>query len=448
MSVVRKRYIDMTEGVLWKQLTLFAIPLIMGDLFQQLYNTADSVIVGRYIGKQALAAVSATSHIVNTVIGIFTGLSTGATVSIARFFGAKESENLSKAVHTTFFLTLVLSIVLTLAGVGGTPLMLKILATPADVYPVAKGYLTIYFAGISGLIFYNMLGGILRAVGDSTHPMNALIIAAAVNIVLDLLFIVGFGMGVAGAAIATIAAQYMSALYLLIFLTNTKDAYRLSLKKISYDGKILRDIINIGLPTGIQKSVTSLSNVLVISHINYFGSSAMASWGIYQKVDQIDTRIINSMSVAVTTYTSQNIGAKKEKRINAGLRTAIAVSSVMMIVVAIIGIALRRPIVQLFKGDAEVYQYTSTFMCTLLPMRLLLSISMMYSGLLRGFGDSKLTMFILLGCHVGLRQLYLSIGWQYIQTIPFVVSSYVIPWIVSITIQAVYKHVKYDKIIK
>lgn len=438
----------MTEGVIWKQLMLFAIPLILGDLFQQLYNTVDSIIVGRYISKQALAAVSSTTNVVNSVIGIFTGLSVGATVTIARFFGAKDSEKLSDAVHTTIVLTIVISIILTAVGVLGTPFLLMALGTPADVFHDAKIYLQIYFGGISGLTFYNMLGGILRAVGDSRRPLIALIFSAVINIALDLISILVFDMGVSGAAWATVIAQILSMLYLLGVLICNNEAYALRFSKIRADRVILKRIFNVGIPIGIQKSITSFSNVLVLSHINYFGSSAMAAWGIFQKIDQVDTHVLNSMSSAVTTFTSQNLGACKEKRINTGLRTAIGLSAIIVFAVASLGISFDDVIISLFNGDAEIGYYVKIFFRTMLPMRLILCVSFLYSGLARGFGDSRIPMYVMLGCHVGLRQLYLYFGWPYIKSVPFVVSSYMFSWVVSLVIMAFFKHKKYDKTIK
>ena len=434
----------MTAGTIWRQLLLFAIPLILGDLFQQLYNTADSIIVGRFVSKQALAAVSSTSNVVNTVIGIFTGLSTGATVVIARYFGAKDSGQLEKSVHTTLALTVVMSLLLTTLGMLGTPFLLKTLGTPEDVLPVAKQYLLIYFAGLSGLIFYNMLSGILRAIGDSRHPTLALIVAATINIVMDLLLIVGFHMGVAGAAYATIGAQYMSAFYLLALLMRADQAYGIRLKQIAFDRPILKDIVNIGLPIGIQKSLVAFSNTLVLSHINFFGSGAMAAWGVFQKVEQIDLRITNSMSVAVTTFVSQNLGAKKEARIRDGFRTAIVLTMGILALVAALGIGFRRQIVALFNPEEDVLYYASILFCMMLPIRFLPGTIMLQAGVMRGYGDSRSPMLIMLIGYVAIRQIYLNIGWHYIQTIPFVMSSYIFSWILTILWMSIYKHKKYD----
>ena len=441
---MKKRNIDMTEGLIWRQLLLFAIPLILGDLFQQLYNTADSIIVGRFVSKQALAAVSSTSHAVNTVIGIFTGLSTGATVAIARGFGAKDDGMLERSVHTTIALTVVMSVVLTALGVLGTPLLLTTLGTPEDVFPVARQYLRIYFSGLSGLIFYNMLSGILRAVGDSRHPTYALVVAAAVNIVMDLVLIVGFHMGVAGAAYATIGAQYLSALYLLGLLVKTDQPYGIRMKKIAFDREILRRIVNVGLPVGIQKSLVAFSNTLVLSHINFFGSGAMAAWGIYQKVEQIDLRIVNSMSVAVTTFVSQNLGARKEERIRDGFRTAVILTMSTIALVGALGIAFRRPIVELFTREPDVLHYASIFFFIILPLRFLPGLIMLQAGVMRGYGDSRTPMFIMLAGYIVVRQVYLNIGWQFVRSVPFVISSYVFSWVVTLLWMSIRKHRKYN----
>ena len=424
-----KAQIDMTQGSIARQLIVYAVPLLLGDMLQQLYNTADSMIVGNLISRQALAAVGATSNIVNVLVGMFTGISTGATVVISRYFGARQSEKLPAAVRTTLCLTAALGVLFTVLGVAGTPMMLRLLKAPADVYPVAKTYLRIYFMGISGLILYNMCAGILRAIGDSRRPMYVLIFCSVTNIGLDLLLIAGFSMQVEGAAIATIVSQFLSAGILLYILWHTQSLGALR-EGARVDREMLREMIRIGLPMGIQKSVVSFSNRIVVSYINLFESGAMAAWSIYLRLDQIILHTYQSMSAATTTFVAQNSGAQKYGRIKQGIRTALLLTMLTVCAYAVTFAVLRYPLVRLFNQDAEVLYYGSTVIGLLPPFQILNTISQIEAGALRGKGDSKTPMLIMLVSYVAARQAYLHIGWRYFRTFAFVVMSYPFSWIV------------------
>ena len=257
--------VDMTQGSIPGNIISFALPLFCGNIFQQLYNTVDSIVVGNFVGKEALAAVGSVDSVIFTFIGFFLGMATGAGVVISQYFGAKDEKNVSRAVHTTIVFTFVLSVVCTVSSLFALPLFLKLLAIPADVYDEARVYLQIYFAGVSGMLFYNMGSGILRAVGDSRRPLFFLLFSSVVNIVLDLLFVAVFKMGVAGAAWATIISQGLSALLVLFVLVREKEMYRLSFKKLKLDRFMLRNIVKIGFPSGLRMMIVSFSNVFVQS---------------------------------------------------------------------------------------------------------------------------------------------------------------------------------------
>ena len=429
----------MTEGVIWKQLLLFSIPLILGDLFQQLYNTVDSVIVGRFVGKEALAAVTSSETIINIVVGVFSGVGTGATIVTARYFGAKDDDGLRRSIHTTVAFTLLLGAALTVLSTLAAPLLLRLQATPADVYPHALTYLRIYFLGISGLIVYNMLSGLLRAVGDSRRPLICLVICAVLNMGLDLLLVIVFGMGVAGAAIATIAAQFVSAFVLLGMMLRTGGAHRLEPRRLSIDRTILGRLLGVGIPIGVQKSLIALSNTLVLSRINYFGSSATAAWGVYRKLDTLINHIVQNMGLAVSTFISQNLGAGHTGRIRRGSATALALSMSMCVTLQALMLVFRRQLIALFNTDAEVLSYGSLIFLTSLPLQFFTAIGQHEAGVVRGYGNSRAPMLIYILCYIVIRQLYLNVLWVFFKTLPVAVSCYPFAWAVCAAMMYLYR---------
>ena len=331
MERQKKKDTDMTEGVIWKQLLWFALPLMVGNVFQQFYNTVDSIVVGNFVGKEALAAVGSVGSIINSVIGFFGGLATGASVVIAQSYGAKNDGKVSIAVHTTFCMTLVLCVVFTIVGISATPFLLRFMSMPDDVIGEATEYLMIYFSGVSGLMIYNMGAGVLRAVGDSKRPLYFLVFSACVNTVLDLVFVVKLHWGIAGVAWATVIAQGLSAVLILVVLFRANGAYRLVLSKMKTDRGALQEIVRIGFPSAVQQTVTAFSNVFVQSYINSFGSNAMAGWSAYGKIDQFMMLPMQSVALAATTFVGQNHGARREDRVKKGTRTALGLSMVISI---------------------------------------------------------------------------------------------------------------------
>lgn len=436
---MRSRTRDMTEGVIWKQLLLYAIPLILGDILQQLYNTADSIIVGRFISKQALAAVTSTSTIVNTLVGLFTGISMGATIVIARHFGARDRQKLQETVETTLVLTVILSAVLTWVGVAGTPLMLHLLATPDDVYSSALVYLRVYFAGVSGLILYNMMSGILRAVGDTKRPLYSLAVTSLLNIMLDLLFVIVLKMDVMGAALATVLSQFASAILLTYFVCGPGGLFRLRLQDMKIHREPLVQILASGLPIGIQKSLVAASNTVVVAKINTFGSGAMAAWGVYRKLDQLVMHIAQNVSLAVSAFVSQNIGAGKTSRLKEGVRVGLGLAlSVTMSIHAVLLLA-RYPVIGLFNQDSDVLTYGAGILLQTLPLHFASVIANVQGGDLRGRGNSTAPMVFTMLSNIVLRQLYLHIGWLRWPELWFVVSSYPFGWFCNMLLTTVYR---------
>lgn len=400
---------DMTQGSIARLLAGFAVPLMIGYLFQQLYNTVDSLIVGNFISKQALAAVGCTGPIINTLIGLFSGLAGGAGVVISQYYGAKDHEKLGKAVHTTVTLTLAACVVLTILGVWATPYMLQMMDTPEDVIGEAAVYLRIYFGGVSGLLLYNIGSGILRAVGDSTRPLYFLIFSAVMNTVLDLFFVAVLRLGIAGAAIATIVSQFVSAILVMLLLMRSGEAYRLSLRQLGMSAGMLRRICSIGIPSSLQMGITAFSNIFVLGYINHFESSCMAGWTVYNKLDALAMLPMQSLSMALTTFVGQNLGAGDLKRAKAGPRYGVIMGLVVMLVILTPLMIFAPQLTALFNRDREVVAFGTLFVRLCSPFYIAFVVNQVYSGALRGAGDTKTTMYIMLGSLVVFRQLYLFV---------------------------------------
>ena len=431
----------MTQGVIWKQLLLFALPLMVGNLFQQLYNTVDSIVVGNFVGKEALAAVGSVGPIINSLIGFFTGLATGAGVVSSQAYGAKNSEKVSRTVHTTLSLTLLLCLLFTFVGIAMTPMMLRLMSTPEDVFGESAAYLRIYFAGVSGLMIYNMGAGILRAVGDSRRPLYFLIFSACTNTVLDLLFVAVRRWGIAGVAWATVLSQVISAVLIMIVLMRTDGPYRLELKKLRLEIPILREVVQVGLPAAIQQMITSISNVFVQSYINMFGSSVMAGWSAYSKIDQFMMLPMMSVSLAATTYVGQNRGAGRLDRIKKGANTAFFMSLTVSLLAMAPLLIFAPSLVGLFNSEAEVLSYGVLFIRTLSPFYMLCCINQVYASSLRGLGNTRAPMFIMLGSFVVFRQIYLFIVSRVHPTVLAVGMGYPAGWMLcSLLIYCYYRY--------
>ena len=310
----------MTEGPIWKKIIFFAIPIFLGNLFQQMYNTADSLIVGNFLGSNALAAVSSSGNLIYLMIGFFNGIAIGAGVVIARYYGARDEVSVEQAVHTTVAFGLVASVVLTIVGVFFAPQILIWMKTPEDVLPESVSYFRVYFMGSTGFVMYNIFVGILQAVGDSKHPLYYLILSSVINVVLDLVFIAGFDMGVGSAAFATAISQFVSAFLCMTQLMRSKEEYKLQWRRVRFDREMLGQIIRFGLPSGFQNSIIAIANVVVQSNINSFGEMAMAGCGAYSKIEGFGFLPITSFTLALTTFVGQNLGAKDYDRAKKGAK--------------------------------------------------------------------------------------------------------------------------------
>ena len=414
---------DMTQGPILKQLVLFALPLMLGNIFQMLYNTVDSVIVGNFVSKQALAAIGSTTVIVNMLVFFFNGFSIGAAVVIGRYFGARNMEKLHAAVETTMAATFVLSAFFTLLGVALVKPMLIIMRTPEDVFAEAALYLRIYFGGISGLLIYNMGSGILRAVGDSTRPLFFLVFTSILNIILDLFFVLVLKAGIAGAAIATILSQFLSAALILLLLTRSKDIYRMSWKELGIDLPILGKIFAVGMPAAIQSVLTAFSNIFVQGYINFFGSDVMAGWSSYNKLDQFIMLPMQSMASDQGTV--------------AALGVSVGITGVIAALLYIFAPAS----VRLFSPDAKVIDYGVLFLRTNVFFLLFNCVNHVLAAALRGRGDSRGPMIIMLSTFVVLRQIYLYLVTHFVANTPRIVGfGYPVGWMACCAVELAYAY--------
>lgn len=442
-----KRDVDMTEGSIVRHLITFAIPLLLGNLFQQLYNTVDAWCVGNFASNEAYSAVGNVGPVINMLIGVFMGLSSGAGVVISQFYGAKQFDKVKKAVHTAMALTLLLSVVFTAVGILMTPFMLKIMKMPDAVIPEATTYLTIYFSGVTGLLIYNMGAGILRAVGDSKRPFFFLVVAAVLNTVLDIVFVVIFKMGVSGVATATIIAQGVSAVLVLITLLHSDSCIRVYIKELRISLEQLKLIMRVGIPAALQMAVTAFSNVFVQSYINHFGVDCMSGWSTYIKLDQFMFLPMQSVSLAATTFMGQNLGIGNIDRAKKGVRIASAMSLICTAVIMLPLVFFAPFFGGIFNSKPEVIEYSTILIRWLSPFYLLCCFNQVYSAALRGAGNSKVPMIIMIGSFVVFRQIYLFIMANYIsnEIIP-IAMGYPAGWAVcSAATLIYYKHTDISK---
>ena len=438
------RSVDMTEGNVAGHLVLFAVPLLLGNLFQQFYNTVDLWVVGRYVSNAAYSAVGTVTPIIIMLIGFFMGLASGAGVVISQYYGAKQYDQVRRTVHTSIVMTLVLGVVLSVVGILIIPLMLRLMKTAPLAVPEAKTYLTIYFAGAMGLLLYNMGSGILRAVGDSRRPFYFLVVSALLNIALDLLFVIRFHMGVAGVAYATILSQGVSAALVLTVLARSgEDCIRLRLRELRVDARILRQIIRIGVPSAIQVAVTSFSNVFVQSYINFFGLNCMSGWTTYSKLDQFIILPVQSLGLAATTFVGQNLGTGQVARAKEGTRAAFFLSVGITVFISALAILFAPALVAFFNNEPEVVAYGTLFLRCMCPCYVFICVNQIYSGSLRGAGISQPPTYIMLISFVAFRQIYLYIMANFISnTILPIAMGYPAGWLVcSILTLIYYNHV-------
>lgn len=429
---------DMIGGGIFRSIFWFSVPLLIGNFFQQLYNTVDSYVVGNYVSTSALAAVGASTPVINMLVGFFMGLSAGAGVVISQYFGAQKGHEMSRAVHASMALTALLSVIFTALGLAFTRPLLQAIGVPEDVLPHSSLYLMIYFTGIAFSLFYNMGAGVLRAVGDSTHPLIYLAVACMVNVVLDFLFVCGFHMGIAGAAIATVIAQGVSCVMVMGKLMRAKADYRVELRRIRFHKKMIRRIISFGFPAALQQSITSFSNVVVQSYINHFGTAAMAGYSATVRIDGFTQLPLQSFNMAITTFVGQNIGAKKYDRVKKGVFAAWLMSSGVILVCSICIFSAAPFLISIFTKDAEVIAIGSGMERIFSAFYLALPVVQILNGALRGAGLSKIPMYFMLGSFVVLRQIYLMIAVPLTNDANVVMAGWPITWIACAIGMAVY----------
>ena len=429
---------SLTEGSIWKSMLLFALPVFLGNVFQQLYNTFDSWVVGNYLGDNALAAVSSSGSLIFMMIGFFNGVAMGAGVIIARCYGAKDYDSMRRAIHTDVAFGLTAGILLTALGVAFTPTILRWMDTPEDVLPQSISYFRYYFCGAIFTVMYNIMVGILHAVGDSRHPLYYLIFSSFVNVVLDLLFVAVFRWGVGSAAIATTISQGVSALLCFRLLLTTKEPYRVELKKIRYHWDSFKDIVRYGLPSGVQNSVIAMANLVVQTNINSFGKAAMAGCGSYSKIEGFAFLPITCFAQALSTFVGQNLGAQQYGRVKKGVRFAVICSVSMAELIGVASYLLAPQLISIFNDSPEVVAYGAAHMRTICLFYCLLALSHCIAGILRGAGKATVPMFIMLGCWCLLRVTYISIAMQHVNELHTVSMAYPITWFASSVLFIIY----------
>ena len=429
---------DMTTGSITKHLLAFALPLMVGNIFQLLYNTVDSVVVGNFVGKDALAAVGTVGPIINTIIGFFGGIASGATVVISQYFGAHDEKNVGRAVHTTIALCLICCVLFTGIGVALVPAMLRLMKTPDDVWNAATQYLTIYFGGVTGLILYNIGSGILRAVGDSKRPLYFLIFCALLNTVLDLVFVLVFHMAADGVAYATVISQLVSAVLVMLTLMRSEGPYKLYLRRIRLDVGLTKKIVGIGFPTAIQQSVTSFSNVIVQSYINFFGSACMAGWTCYAKLDQFIVLPVMSIGMANTTFAGQNMGAHDVDRVRQGTSTSMKLGYAASFLLLVPVFIFAPQASMFFNQDPEVVEYGVLFIRWMTPFFLITVVNQILAGTMRGVGDATGPTIIMMASFIAFRQVYLFAVSHIHNTILLIALGYPLGWLLCSVILTVY----------
>ena len=428
----------MTERVIWKQILAFSLPLLVGNLFQQLYNTVDSIVVGNYVSSQALAAVGTSNSLINLIIGMFLGISVGAGVIISQYYGAKNHRKLSWAVHTCIALSIIGGLGMIVLGVWLSPIILVWMNTPADVLADSTTYLRIYFCGSLFNIVYNMGSGILRAVGDSKRPLYYLIASSLTNVVLDLLFVLAFHWDVAGVAIATIISQGVSAVLVMWNLMRTKEPYRVEIKNIRIDKRMMKRVLMVGIPSGIQQSIISLSNVIVQSNINVYGSAAMAGFGSYSKVEGFIMLPLQTTCMSATTFTGQNIGAKKYDRVKKGIIQGMIMSAIYTVAVSLVLYFFGGEVLKIFSSEPDVIRFGQEAIGIIVPFYLTMTVHQIIMGTLRGAGKTFVTMLIGVGNMCILRMIYINCLVPFFPSFHAVVLCYPITWITTMLMDVLY----------
>ena len=429
---------SLTEGSIWKAMLLFALPVFLGNVFQQLYNAFDAWCVGNYISDDALAAVSSSGSLIFMMVSFFNGLAMGAGVVIAQAFGAKQHETMSKAIHTAIALGLLTGAVLTVAGVALTPTILQWMDTPTEVLPQSIEYFRYYFCGALFTVMYNIFVGILHAVGDSRHPLYYLIFSTFINIALDMLFVAALGFGVGSAAIATTISQGVSALLCLLHLVRIDAPYRVHIRKIRFDKRSLKQIIRYGIPSGVQNSVISIANVFVQTNINSFGKAAMAGCGSYSKLEGFAFLPVTCFTQALSTFVGQNLGAGNHARVKKGVAFGVICSCTVAQLIGILSYIFAPQLIGFFSESADSIRFGSEHMRAICLFNCLLAFSHCIAGVMRGAGKATVPMFTMLVCWCIIRVSYITIALRFVNVLTTVSFAYPITWTLSSIIFLIY----------
>ena len=429
---------SITSGVIWKQLLIFFFPILIGTFFQQLYNTVDTIVVGQYVGTNALAAVGTTGTLINLLVGFFVGVSSGATVIISQFFGAGDGKNVSKAVHTSMALALVGGLFIMVFGLLTSRPSLELLGVPEEIMDDALTYLNVYYAGSIASMIYNVGTGVLRAIGDSRMPLYVLIVCCLVNIVLDLLFVLAFHWDVFGVAFATVLSQVVSAVLIMLRLMLTRESYRVELKKIRFDRSILKNVIRIGLPAGLQSVLYSISNLVVQASINSFGTDAIASWAAIGKIDGFIWMVMSAFGIAITTFVGQNFGARKYDRVKRSIKVCLGMALGTTIALSVLLLVFMEPLLRFFTGDEAVIEIGQRFFWVLAPSYFTYVFIEILSGAIRGAGEAFQPMVITCFGVCGLRILWLTVVVSIWHTMEMVAMNYPVTWVIAAIVFVIY----------
>ena len=435
---LKKSSMDLTQGSIPRLIAIFALPLLLSQLFQNLYNSVDSIIVGRFVGTTALAAVSSCGDISILLVGFFNGLAAGSGVLFSRYFGAKNEELLHKSIHTAVTFCVILGLIMMTVGIILTPALLRLVKCPDDVYVQAESYLRVYFIGMLFLSLYNVGAGVLRAVGDSRSPFIYLVISSVINVVLNLFFVVVLHLDVLGVAIATVISQLCSVALVLRRLLGTQDVYRLVLKDLKIDRKILVEVIDLGLPSAIQSAIISSSNLFVQRYVNSFGSAAMAGIGAAKKVDKFLMMISQSLNWSTTTFVSQNLGAGKRDRAFSCIRTCLIGGATILIMIGIPVFIFAPEIIELFSTDAAAIVFGVGMVRVMAPFYSVHLVNNVLSGAVRGFGRSRVVMYFSIAGMVVMRQIFLAITMSIDHNVQYVYYGYPFGWTCSAILVVIY----------
>ena len=432
------RNLSLTQGSIWKSMLLFALPVFLSNLFQQLYNTFDAWCVGNYINDNALAAVSSSGSLIFMFVSFFNGMAMGAGVVIARAFGAKEYDEMRKTIHTAIAFGLVAGAVLTVLGVAFTPTILRWMGTPAEVLPQSIEYFRYYFCGAIFTVMYNMFVGILHAVGDSRHPFYYLVFTTFINVGLDMLFVAVLGFGVGAAAFATTLSQGISALLCFLHILRVDAPYRVTLRHIRFHKAQLVEIVRYGLPSGIQNSVISIANVVVQANINHFGKEAMAGCGSYSKLEGFAFLPVMCFSQSLSTFVGQNLGAGKHQRVRKGVAFGVVCGCGLAQMIGLLSHWLAPHLIRFFGASNDAVTFGTQHMRTICLFYFLMAFSHCIAGVLRGAGKASVPMFTMLICWCLIRVSYIKIAVHFVERLTTVSWAYPISWTLSSIIFLIY----------